>query len=502
MKFVISFVLVLMSLFTINGQNISVLYSFRTYHSAEKNYVEINTSIDFNTLSFTTNKDNKYLKQAELTTIICSKHNVDSAIYVDKRIICSPLYSDTLQGSNTSLLDMQRIGLSNDTFVVYFSLKDLNNTQEQINYKDGFVIDYKNEEINLSDIMLVDTLFKTKKENIYSKAGYDMYPYLFDIVGKKNNILTFYVESYNSDKTFGNQDYFLITGLEKIGENKKIDTMIVTKKFKSQPITPYIGKMDITNLSEGDYYLTIEIRGKNNILYAYKKYPFYKQSDIKPLIVNEDIVIEDFVLNMDSLTLKETIKSLRPIADEKQLKYILKESKHTPMQEDRYFIYEFFKKINTINPSLAYKEFKAKLDYVNNKYSTPIKKGWQTDMGRVVMIYGLPNDIIDEKFAASSGLEGRSLVDKQTNFYAPNIDPDGVNYYPYQIWVYNSTVFGESNRKFVFYAKQNNLAEYFLLHSNAKGELQDMYWERTLSKNTLDAGVEGKAGKQFRVGHR
>ncbi len=170
--------------------------------------------------------------------------------------------------------------------------------------------------------------------------------------------------------------------------------------------------------------------------------------------------------------------------------------------QDRYFLYHIFERQNPYNPNQAWNNYSTMVNQVNAKYSTKIKKGYDTDMGRVILSYGYPDDIIDEKFAASTGFQKRSEIDRRLDPYAPDVDPDGVNYYPYQIWIYNTTPFGESNRKFVFYAKGDNLMEYFLLHSNAKGELQDMYWERTLSKNSLDEGVEGKAGKQFRTGHR
>lgn len=43
--------------------------------------------------------------------------------------------------------------------------------------------------------------------------------------------------------------------------------------------------------------------------------------------------------------------------------------------------------------------------------------------------------------------------------------------------------------------------EYFLLHSDAKGEPFDRFWENTLSRGLLPEGVEGEAGIQFRKGY-
>ena len=118
------------------------------------------------------------------------------------------------------------------------------------------------------------------------------------------------------------------------------------------------------------------------------------------------------------------------------------------------------------------------------------------------MLYGNPDEIIDEKFATSGGVNNVDKFQQRMNPDLSSSDSKGVYYYPYQIWVYNHTPFGENNRKFVFYAKQDNMSEYFLLHSNAVGELQDLQWENVLSHGTLDPGIVGKAGKQFERGYK
>ncbi|MGP1515270.1 MAG: GWxTD domain-containing protein [Bacteroidales bacterium] len=500
-KIIVAILLILP--FVVDAQKINIIYSFRTYHSVTVDYAEINTSIDVSSLKCTKNSSDKYVKQAELTTFIYKMHNTDSVVYLDKRIITTPEVIDSNELVNISLTDMQRIKLSSDTFIVIFEIRDINSSMQPMSYKDIIVISYPDNEINLSDIMIVDKYTKTSKENIYSRGGYDMYPYLFDSISKDHNVINYYVEVYNADKVFGIDSVYIIsTIVENVNTNLRINGLQKIKRQKAERITSYLGTIDLASLLEGSYYLTVEVRDRDNILHAYKRYPFFKQNDRRVLEENVDIPKNAFVNNIPDSLLKETIKSLRPIASEIQIRYILKDLKYSTPAQDRYFIYQFFSVIDAIDPEKEWKKYSKQVVFVNEKYSTPIKKGYDTDMGRVYLGYGVPDEVIDEKFASSGGSNN---VDK----FAQRMNPDlntsetkGVIYYPYQIWVYKHTPRGESNRKFVFYARQDNLAEYFLLHSNAMGETQELYWESTLSRGTLDYGVVGKAGKQYERGHK
>lgn len=484
------------------SQTLNVLYSFRTYYSSNSNYAEITTAIDANTAKIEEIKSGLWAGKLELTTIICPVSNSDSAIYIDKRVIKSPEVKDKNALKNTNIMDIQRMALDNGDYVVYFELKDMNTTDQPLQYRDLIKVDYPKNEVNLSDIMLIDSYKKTEQKNAYSKNGYDFVPYMFDDISEDTKELKYYVEAYNTDKVFGKDNYCaIVTIIENISTNKKVDSVQVVKRIKTSEISSYIGSIDVSSLAEDSYYLTVEIRNGDNILYAYKRHPFYKKSKIKMNIENLDIPSTAFVNLIPDSTLTDNMYYTIPIASEVQKDFIRKNAKTATPSQKRYFLYQFFKDYNPYNPNKAYEQYMSAINYVNSHFKTQIKEGYETDMGRVYLSYGAPDDIIDEKFTASSGFQKRTTIDQQLNPYAPDCDPDGVNYYPYQIWIYHNTPFGESNRKFVFYAKQSNLIEYFLLHSNAKGELQDPYWERTLSRNTLDEGVEGKAGKQFRVGH-
>lgn len=485
------------------GQNVKVVYDFRTYYSLQGNYAEINTSIDGFSLNIGKSEKGMFIKSAELTTIICEVNTPDSAIYVDKRIIKSPEVKDSNQITNSSLLDMQRVSLDNGEYVVYFELKDMASSNQPLQYKDVIKINYPKDNVSMSDIMIADTIKNTSVENIYTRGNKDIIPNVFNTLSLSQNILTYYVEVYNADKTFGEDSvYALVTSLENITTGKKVDNIQNVKRIKAQGISTYIAQLDLSSLIEGSYYLTVEVRNGKNILYEYKRLPFYKESNIKPDIFNMEIPSNSFVKFIADSVLDENLLCLIPIASENERSAIEKTVKAGTPEQKRYLVYEFYKRLDNNYPESAWKEYMNAIAYVNSHYSTQIKKGYDTDMGRVYLLYGVPDNIIDEKFGGSSGFNrSDGNIDRINNPYSTWEKGKGVDYYPYQIWVYNSTPYGESNRKFVFYAKQDNLAEYFLLHSNARGEVQDIFWENTLSRGFLDPGVEGMAGRQFRVGH-
>ncbi|MBO6117458.1 MAG: GWxTD domain-containing protein [Bacteroidales bacterium] len=502
MKKIFCLLLIVLPLIS-SAQNINVIYALRTYHSSSADYAEINTSVEASSLNTVRTNSGKYRKSAEFTVIICSTDAPDSAIYVEKRVINSPEVADSSSLNNVALLDMQRTALRNGDYVVYFEIKDADSDMPPMRYRDVIRMNYPQNEINVSDIMLVESYEKSSKNTVYTKSGFEMKPYMPDVIPQTMDVITYYAEIYNADKEFGeNTMYAVVTAVEDLTTGKKVGDIQTIKRQKAQNITSVLGSLNVSQLTEGSYYLTVEVRNGNNILYAYKRYPFYKQSDKKKEINFSEVPENAFVNNMDDSTLKENIRCLRPVASKSQTDYILKTLKTSSVAEDRYFLYQYYAEKNAAHPETAWAEYMRKINLVNEKYSTPIKKGYDTDMGRVLLLYGEPNTIIDEKFGASSGFDIRTDADKVMNVESPPMDPRGVSYYPYQIWVYEHTPFGESNRKFVFYAKQNNLAEYFLLHSNARGELQDLYWENVLSHGTLDQGVVGKAGKQFQRGHQ
>ena len=85
------------------------------------------------------------------------------------------------------------------------------------------------------------------------------------------------------------------------------------------------------------------------------------------------------------------------------------------------------------------------------KYKNIARKGWQSDMGRVYIMYGEPSEV--ERHPNDSGMR------------------------PYEIWKYNDI---EGGVQFVF-GDLTGFRNYVLLSSTKRGELQDDSWQNELS---------------------
>jgi GWxTD domain-containing protein len=86
----------------------------------------------------------------------------------------------------------------------------------------------------------------------------------------------------------------------------------------------------------------------------------------------------------------------------------------------------------------------------NQRYHALGKEGWQTDRGRVYLLYSEPDEV--QRFPSSN------------------------NGKPYEIWNYNQI---ESGVIFVF-IDQTGFGDYRLVHSTKRGELQDESWQQHL----------------------
>ena len=75
----------------------------------------------------------------------------------------------------------------------------------------NFEINYPKNQIAVSSVQLIDSYKKTTSQNIRSKNGYDLIPYLFDAIAENKNTLTYYAEIYNAEKEFGKDSTYAIS---------------------------------------------------------------------------------------------------------------------------------------------------------------------------------------------------------------------------------------------------------------------------------------------------
>jgi len=96
------------------------------------------------------------------------------------------------------------------------------------------------------------------------------------------------------------------------------------------------------------------------------------------------------------------------------------------------------------------RDYMRRVKESNIKYKALSKEGWQSDRGRVYLIYGQPDEI--DRY------------------------PNQTETRPYEIWKYNSI---EGGVQFVF-GDVTGFSDYILLHSTKRGELRDDGWQRRI----------------------
>jgi len=92
------------------------------------------------------------------------------------------------------------------------------------------------------------------------------------------------------------------------------------------------------------------------------------------------------------------------------------------------------------------------MTYVNSQFSIGLKRGWQTDRGRILITYGPPDQYVRDPF--ERGMK------------------------PHEEWHYHNL---QGGVVFVF-ADLNGFQDYRLIHSTHQSELQNYNWKSRVQR--------------------
>jgi GWxTD domain-containing protein len=175
--------------------------------------------------------------------------------------------------------------------------------------------------------------------------------------------------------------------------------------------------------------------------------------------------------------LREYVRCLHPISSQEEIAEVNTRMNFRDRNMMQEFLYYFWKLRDPIDPEGAWLAYWSEVEKVNDAYTTNLKKGYDTDRGRVYLQYGAPNTI-------------------SPNYFEPNT-------YPYEIWHYyvlhDHKSAEQSNRKFIFANLQQGTKEFDLIHSDAKNEITNRRWHHDLhsrSSQSINLDVE-ESGDHF-----
>jgi len=144
------------------------------------------------------------------------------------------------------------------------------------------------------------------------------------------------------------------------------------------------------------------------------------------------------------------------------------------LDAQRLYLFTYWAQQNPVRPYDAYLEYMAVAQAIDEEFDSGFGYGFETDRGYVYMKYGQPSDIVSD-----------------------SNDPSAP---PYEVWSYNE--FPMTNQglvKFIFYNPSLSPGNYIMLHSTARGEVNNPGWLREMYRSVPNS--DGGAGSGFQDGN-
>ena len=495
------FLIALAALFCLQAQaqekQLSALFSYATFDLPQgQPYVETYLDFDAWNMNFVRNDAGRY--QAVVEVVLSVERN-DTIVFLKKYDLKSPAI-DNADAVDFNFVDVQRFSLPNGIYNLSISLRDKNASAKPSLVTETLAVAYLPDMPAMSSVQMMSKVSKTVNENILSRGGYDMEPYVSDYVPQQVGKINFYYEIYHIDQELGSKPFLAEAYIEQRETGIRVGDMQAAKRLKAAPMVPVYQSIDISQLPSGNYNLVVEARNRDNARMLVKKVPFYRSN---PGVEGPEVSLysASFAARYnDEDTLNFYLDALYPIASGDEIDLANNLIKRPGLDEKQAFLYEFWKRRNALDPEGAWHEYLLRLNYVEKSFSYPKTRGYRTDQGRVYLQYGAPDFVRDEKNFVSVMRMGSGTNAKTRFNGSDNASQGQIFYLPYQLWRYNQLPTDQPNRVFLFWDEHRS-GFYRLLQSNARGEVQDPKWERRLCQQQLNEDIVGEVGEQFERGY-
>ena len=497
---------------TAQERQLSAMFNYNVFYHVEqgKPYIETYLSFDAWSLNYIPTADGKYRATVEI--VLAAKQG-DSIVYIKKYDLNSPAIADS-NAVDFNFIDLQRFFIDNGIYTIDLTVRDKNAAAEPTHVEQKISIYFDHKKPSMSIPQMMANVKKSETDNILSRAGYDMEPYLSDFVPEQIDQLKFYYEIYNIDREVGNKPFLTYAYIEDRATGQRASGIQHVARHKSAKYLPVFTTLDISQLPSGNYNLVVEVHDRKNNNLIYQRLPFYRSNPAINVLDSLSPAIGTFAADItDENLLRYYLDALYPIASEAEKDAVKSINSRVGLEEKQAFLLRFWTVRDPLHAADRWREYLGWLEYVDKNFSYPRTPGYKTDRGRVYLQYGPPDFIRDEKNFVSALRLGSGNVEKLTDVYGntvgtSQIGPEGpsnpslghIHYLPYQLWRYNKLERDDANRVFLFWDEFRS-GFYKLLVSNARGEVMDPLWERRLSQQQLEEYVVGEVGEQFNRGH-
>jgi len=432
------------------------------FRGGEQNYAEVHLFVMGSSVQFVSNTVDTTQRQAAVEVLMLIRQDTQ-IVQFEKYKLNSPYTNEKV-----NFVDVKRFGLENGDYEVEVQVTDVHQPEKTITVKQNLSIDYNAKELALSDIQLIGSFREDSTESALNKNGFYLETLPFQFYNRKSGKLVFYTELYHSDTEIGT-DFALHYRVELIYTNGRKRTMMQrTVKKKPIAVLPILLQNKIDELPSGNYRLVVEIQNREKEVLASRSVKFQNSNpNISLLVRNKEVRTEDtFVDKLSTEEVYYSLKAIVPVienANTTSLNYIIKKG---TIAQQKQTLYGYWSGQNAKHPEQVYKAYMEVARAVDKQYHSGLGEGFESDRGYTFLKYGRPDDI--------------TTVEDEPS--AP----------PYEIWSYNQfPTTNQHNVKFLFYNPTLAIGQFQLLHSTARGELNNPQWELELYRDDGSGSIRG-----------
>ncbi len=453
-------ILILLSLLSVASAQLDFLalnVDYATFSGKyDKTYTEVYVSFFQSDLTYNIEDT---LNVAHFSHLVKIMQN-DSIIHEFSRNYQNDIPLDTEPGLGSQFMDVFAFELEPGDYTIVTYITD-NISKRQGEYKLEADIPLYKSGLSLSDIQIATKISKTdKKSNFSAKNNLEILPNPSRTYGIAQPILYFYFEVYdlklNTNKQNRYNYHYYISDVD----GRRVRDFAEKVKSSGSKVIAEAGGTNIITLASNSYFLNIEIedlQSRKKAL-ARKKFRVYKPS--------RQSSEEQIQARMEGYEEYMGYSKEQLETEFKQVTYIASKQEVNIFEEldtagKRRFLAEFWKRRDP-DQTTEVNEYKGEyfesLQYANATFSSAFKEGWRTDQGRVILVYGKPDEI--------------------------ERNPSSLNTSPYEIWYYYAL---EGGAEFVF-GDLTGHGDFELLHSNYRNEIKDPTWRERIGAVRRDFG--------------
>jgi len=345
---------------------------------------------------------------------------------------------------------LQRVSLPPDRYWLEVSMKDkANENQKERRAVARFDLTLPDTFPYLGDPLWVDQALPSQnKDNRFFRNGYILLPAFTEGTYLNPDSIQVYFEIYGLNR-YQEPLYLQVQMVDGLTRKVIEPTLRITSPRPRAFVSPYFYRVPADFLPSQTYLLEIFAKTNANEIKAHFEIPIYIYSHQEHQDYYGITYLYEQYFNYPEGELDEYLAAIRYIAtadEERQLDLL-----RTFDEKKAFFVRFWERRRNSADAPIdeQWRDYYARIQYANRHFTSRLRKGWQTDRGRVLLKYGPPDDV-------------QSFLTE-------------INAHPYIIWTYNR-LNNQSNVFFVFYDPDLATNEFPLLHSTLAGEVYNANW--------------------------